>query len=155
MIDQKFCINTEHPIKQFFIIIFILFSNRATCHISHRADAAFLQFLRIASSHAPEIRDRSVIPQKLSVRHLIKLGDTHSGMVLRNMFRNNIHRDLGKIKIGSDSRSRSNPGLIFHITDHLLRQLVGRHMIGIQIISDIHEYFINGIYMDVLWCNIF
>ena len=62
MVDQKFRIDTEHPIQEVFIIKVILPPDGTACHIPHGVDAARLQFARITRADPPEVCQGSVIP---------------------------------------------------------------------------------------------
>jgi len=155
MVDQKFRVDTEHPVQKIFVIIIVFLSEGASGDIPHRVDSPFFQFFRVSPAHTPEIRQRTVSPQISPVTHLIQFCDTHSVRVRFDVLCHNIHRDLCKVQIRSDPRSRRNSGFFLHIPDHPCRQLMRRHMVCLKIGSQVDKDLIDRIGMDIFRCYIF
>jgi len=66
------------------------------------------------------------------------------------MFCNDIHGDLGKVHVGPDPSGSGDPGLFQDLLDHHPDQVVSAAGIDGSIGSDINEYFVDGIDMNVL-----
>ena len=66
-----------------------------------------------------------------------------------------VHRDLCKVQIRSDPRSRRNSGFFLHIPDHPCRQLMRRHMVCLKIGRQVDKDLIDRIGMDIFRCHIF
>ena len=65
-----------------------------------------------------------------------------------------IHRDFREVQVCSDAYCSSNTGGIKYFPDHPHGEFMGSKGVGAQIAGDIHEYFVNGIYVDVLLADI-
>ena len=70
------------------------------------------------------------------------------------MFCHNIHSHFTEKEVCADPCGCCNAGCLKNIQNNLHCEVVGRQLIGVQIVSDIHEHFVDGIYDDVLRCNI-
>ena len=154
MVYQQFCIDSKYLVEQFFIIIFVGFSNRASGNISHRIKAYLFQFLRIASADSPEIRNWFMLPQKLSVRHLIQLCHSHSIFIRFGMLGFYIHGYFTQIQIRADTCCRCDSCFCINILDHPGCKCLGRQLICFQIRCCIDKNLIYGIYMDIFRCNV-
>ena len=113
-----------------------------------------LKFSRISFSHPPEICERSVIPQLLSVRHFIKTCYPDSILIRGYMLCLNIHRYLTQVEVRSYPCCCCYTGLCKHILYDRHGKIVRTHLIYPKIIRHIHEHLIYGIHMHILWCYI-
>ena len=96
-----------------------------------------------------------MIPQLLPITHLIQLTDAHPVFICGDMLRHDIHGHLTEIHIRADTcRGRNTRGLQ-HITDHRHGQLMGRHLVIVKVVGDIHEHLVDTIHMDILGSYIF
>ena len=143
MIDQKFCIHTEHFIQKLFVIKFILFSNRTSGNISHGIQSTLFQLFRIASSHTPKIRKRSVIPQRSAITHLIQTCKPETILIRFAMLCHDIHRNLCQIQIRTNSSCRRNPGLLIDFPHYLSCKFFRCQPVSMQIIGNIHKNLID------------
>ena len=71
------------------------------------------------------------------------------------MLCNDVHGDLCEEHIGSDSRSRRDPGLKQHLPDHGHCQFMRRHAVGLKIFRHVHEALIDGIDVDIVCADVF
>ena len=96
-----------------------------------------------------------MIPKLLAIAHLIKLRNSYTIFVCRNMLCNNIHSHFRKIHIAPHSCCCSYPCRRHNIQDNLLCKLIWCQPSRQKITGNIHKYLINGIHMNVFWCHIF
>ena len=150
MVDQELCIDTEHFIEKFLIIIFIFFSNRAPRNISHRIHSLLDEPFGVTASHAPEIGDRAVVPQGFPIGNFIQLRDARAGLVRFHVFCHDVHCDFCKIQVRADAGGRGDTGLLVNFTHHGGYHLAGGHIAGFQIVGDIQHDFVDGIDVNVL-----
>ena len=154
MIDQELRIDPEEPIQQIFIMELPRLPQRASGHIPHGVHPIAFQLSRIPRPHTPKIRKRPVPPQKPPITQLVQLRDPHSILVRWDLLGHDVHSDFTKVKIGADPGGGRDPGLRQHLPDQLPGQLMGCHMIGLEIGRGIDEHLIDGIDMDILRCDI-
>ena len=95
--------------------------------IAHSEHIVVLELLGDAFSDHPKVSQRSMIPQFFSVGHLVKLGDTDTVFICRHLLRHNVHRNLGKVHICSNTCRCGDAGGGKYILDEHLRHLMGIH----------------------------
>ena len=113
-----------------------------------------LQLFRVAAAHAPEVRQRTVLPKQRAVAPLVKLRDAHAVLVRRNALGHHVHRDLAEIEIRPYPRRRRDARRVQHVEDHGPRQLAGGRAVGLQIAGDVHQHLVDGVGVDILGRNI-
>ena len=155
VVDEEFSVDAEHPIEQFFIIVFVRLADGASCNIPHGVDADGFQLLCITAPNAPEICQRAVRPKLLTVAHFVKLRNADTIFVRLHMLRHNVHSDLAEIEIAADARRGRDARGAQHIEDHGLRQLAGGHMIRLEVAGHIHHHLVDGVDVDVLRGDVF
>ena len=136
MIDQKLRVHTEHLIERVLVRL---------RHILHGQKPQASQTVHRTPPDPPEIRQRPVLPQGLTVQLLGQKAD----MILRMLCRN-VQRHLCQIQVRPDPRRRRYSGLPLHILHDRHSKLPGGHSIHAQVIRHIQKGFVNGIDMDVL-----
>ena len=142
VIDQKFRIHTKKTIQQIFIVIIIRSAHGTSGNISHGINAHFLQLSGIAPSHAPEIRQRTVVPEHLPITPLIQFRNPHAINIRLCMLSPNIHGHLTQIKIRTDSRGSRDSCCHQNIKNDFHGQFSGRHLIKRQILRGIDHHLI-------------
>ena len=154
VINQQLGVNAKQPIQQRFVQIGSRLSQRAARNIAHRKQAVRRQSPGCAASDPPEIRNRPMIPQLLSILPLIQFGNAHPVRVRLHVLGDNIHRNLAQIEVCADARRRRNARLAQHRFDHLCGQLARGHAIRRQIARHVNKNLIHRIHADVLLRNI-
>ena len=154
MIDQKLRINSKHLIQKIFIINICGCANGTLGNIAHCIQSCCFQLFRISSSHAPEIRQRAMIPQLIPIRLLVQFCDSHTICIRFGMLCANIHSNFTQIQIRSDSRRRCNPSLFVHTLNHFCCQLPRCLFVYMQIMGNIKKHLVNGIDMHIFRRNI-
>ena len=149
MVDDEFGIDTKQLIEQFLIV------QRQPRELSHRIDADGAEPCDDAAAEAPEVGHRLMVPQLPPVAHLVKLGNAYPVLVGRDMLCDDIHRHLAEVEVGADARRGGDARRLQHVPDHGHRQLVCRHLVGLQVIGDIGEDLVNRIDVDVFRRNVF
>ena len=149
MVDDEFGIDTKQLIEQFLIV------QRQPRELSHRIDADGAEPCDDAAAEAPEVGHRLMVPQLPPVAHLVKLGNAYHVLVGRDMLCDDIHRHLAEIEVRTDARRGGDARRLQHVPDHGHRQLVCRHLVGLQVIGDIGEDLVNRIDVDVFRRNVF
>ena len=155
VVDEELSVDAEHPIEQFFIIVFVRLADGASCNIAHGVDADGFQLLCITAPNTPEICQRAVRPKLLTVAHFVKLRNADAIFVRLHMLRHNVHSDLAEIEIAADARRGRDARGAQHIEDHGLRQLAGGHMIRLEVAGHIHHHLVDGVDVDVLGRDVF
>ena len=144
MINQQFGIDAEFFVKRFHIV------EGKPRQISHGENAFLVQSPFRPASDAPEIRQRTVLPQLFPIFPLIQFGNPHAVLIRLDALRHDVHCDFGEIQIGPDAGCRCDSGCFQHIADHRHDQLVRTHAVQRQIIGQIKKAFVNRIHMNVL-----
>ena len=124
-------------------------------HIPHGEASECFESPRDSRSDAPEIRERSVTPEELPICIFIQLRDTHAVFVSRDVLRHDIHRDLCEIKVRSDACRGCDSCFRQDFPDHGDRQLMGSHVIRVQIGSYVQKAFVDTVYDDVVGADVF
>ena len=70
------------------------------------------------------------------------------------MFGDNIHRHFAEVEVCANSRSCCNTGCREDIENDLHGKVMGRQLVGGEVVSDIHEHLVDGVDDDVLRRNI-
>ena len=148
MVDDEFGIDTKQLIEQFLIV------QRQPRELSHRIDADGAEPCDDAAAEAPEVGHRLVVPQLPSVAHLVEFGNAYAILVGWNMLGDDIHRHLAEVEVGADARRGGDASRLQHLPDHGHCQLVGGHLIRLQVIGDVGEDFVDGIDVDVLGSDV-
>ena len=60
-----------------------------------------------------------------------------------------VHGDLGQIQVGAHARCGGNAGGLQNVQDDGSGQLPGGHLVGIQVIGDVHEHLVDGVGKDI------
>ena len=155
MVYQQFRVYAEQFIEQFFVVIALTVSDRASCDIAHREHTMFGQFFGITMTDPPEVGNRPVVPQKTAVTHLIKFRNTDAVFIRRGMFGHNIHGDLAQIQICAKTRRGRDAGLGKNVLYDLAGQFSCGQRIGIKVCGYVHKDFINRVNMNIFRSNVF
>ena len=150
MVNEQLCIDAKEPVEQIFIMVVSRAPNGASGNIAHSIQAIGFQLGSIATTNSPEICDRPVGPQQFPIGHLIEPGNPDSVLIRVNMLRHDIHGDLSQIEICPYPSCGGNAGCFQNIQDDRLGQLPGSHLIGIQVVGNIHENLINGVWENII-----
>ena len=149
MIDQKFRIDAELPVQLLGVIL------RITRYIAHGIKSQAFQPSYRSSAHTPEIGQRSMVPKLFSIRSFIQFRNTYAVLVRGNMLRHDIHGNLAKEHIGSDTGRCRNTRIGQHITNDGHGKIVRGHFVDTEIIRNIQKNFVAGINMHIFRCDIF
>ncbi|CAN3999097.1 YbaK/aminoacyl-tRNA synthetase-associated domain-containing protein, partial [Dysosmobacter welbionis] len=114
-----------------------------------------LQLCRVSFSYPPEIGEGTVVPQKTPICHLVQLGYTHSVFVCMNMLSYNVHGHLGQIQVRAHSRCGGDACCFQNVQDDGPGQFPCCHLVGIQVVGNVHEHLVNAVGIDVLRGNVF
>ena len=96
-----------------------------------------------------------MIPEQLPVGPLIELGDPDAVLVRLDVFRHDVHGNFTKVQVGADSGCSGDAHSVQHIQDDGSGQLPGRHMVGVQVVGDVHHHLINGIDNHIFLRHVF
>ena len=96
-----------------------------------------------------------MIPQFFTVAPLVQFGDADTVFVRRHMLGFDVHGDLAEIQIRADACRCRDAGGGKNVKDHLHGKFPCSQLVGLQIIGDVNEYLIDGVWMNVLGCYIF
>ena len=66
------------------------------------------------------------------------------------MLGDNIHRHFAEIEVGANPGGRSDASGREDIQNDLHGKVMGRQLIGVEVVRDIHEHFVDGVDNDVL-----
>ena len=70
------------------------------------------------------------------------------------MLRHNIHCHFAEEKIRADSGGCCYAGCFQHIEDDLHGEVMGRELVGVQVVRHIQEHLVDGVDHDVLRRNV-
>ena len=112
MVNQQLCIDTQHLVQHIFIVY------RASCHITHCKQSAICQPLCVAFSNPPEVGNRTVFPEGLSIAHLVQLCNPHTMFIRRYLLCYHIHCDLAEIQVASNPSRCRDTGGVQNIQNH-------------------------------------
>ena len=149
VVDKKLCV---HP-KQFVQRRIIL--KRTPRHITHCEHSVFGEFFRITAAYSPEIRNRRMLPEQLSVAFFVKLRNPRSVLVRGHFLRDYIHCNLRKIHISADARSRrysrGNVNIAHNLPCKLMR---GRFSRG-KIIRRVNKNLVYRVNVNIFGGRVF
>ena len=94
-------------------------------------------------------------PHGLPVGHLVQLGDAYPVFIRWDMLRHNIHGHLTEKEVGADPRRGRDACCLNDIQYDLHGKVMGRQLVGIQVVGHIHEYLVDGVDHDVLRGDVF
>ena len=151
MVDEDLAVDPESLIKEFFVI------NASLGNVAHGEHAVFLQTVCLSRADLPEVRERSVLPEKVLVRIFIQLCDPYAVPVRRRFFCRDVHGYLGEIQVGPDSDRCGDPCCFQDIPEHGHCHDMGRMFmlllrflfIEVKIGRRVDEAFVNGIDVNV------
>ena len=155
VINEQFGVDAEELIQQFLVMVICWFSYGAAGNVAHRIEAAALQLCRVSFADSPEISERAVAPQEPPIGHFVQLGYTNSVFIRMNMLRYNVHGHLGQIQVRAHSRRGGDTSSFQNIQDDGSGQFPCCHLVGIQVVGNVHEHLINAVGIDVLRSNVF
>ena len=150
VVDEDFRVHPEQLVEQFLIAVFIRFPNGAPGDVSHGVHPVGLQLVSVSLAHPPEVGKGPVGPQLLPVTHLVQLGNAHPVLIRLDVLGPDVHGDLGQIQVGAHARRGGDAGGLEDVQDDGPGQLPGRHLVGVQIVGQIHEHLVNRVGEDVL-----
>ena len=150
VVDQKLGIHAEKLIQERFVASFEHTADGATCHVAHRKHSVGFKRSCIALANAPEVGQGTVIPKLLAVGDLVKLCNSYAVLVCGHLLCHNVHCNLGKIQIGSDTNRGGNSRCRQHVADEHTCKLMPCHSSGFEIARCINEHFINRVNVDIL-----
>ena len=70
------------------------------------------------------------------------------------MFGDNIHRHFAEVEVCANSRSCRDTACREDIQNDLHGKVMGRQLVGGEVVGDIHEHLVDGVDDDVLRCDI-
>ena len=108
-------------------------------------NAVFFQSEGYSSPDIPNIRYRTVMPQRPFKRRNIQISD-----MVGNVLRRYIQSDFRQKKVRSDSRRRADSGSLHNGIHQHYRHFFRRFMINVQIIGRVYEHFVNRIRVNVV-----
>ena len=155
VVDQDLRVHPEQLVQQFLVVVVRVLSDGAPGNVSHGVEAIGLQLVGVALAHPPEVGEGPVIPKQLPIGHLIQLGDPHPERVGLDLLGHDVHGDLGQVQVRAHARRGGDAGGFQDIQDHGPGQLPGGHVVGVQVIGQVHEHLVNGVGEDVLRRHIF
>ena len=150
MVDEQFGIDAEELVEKTLVIILVRLPDGAARDVAHRIQPVLLQLFRVAAAHAPEVRQRTVLPKQRAVAPLVKLRDAHAVLVRRNALGHHVHGHLAEIEVAADARRRRDARRVQHVEDHGPRQLASGRAVGLQIAGNVHQHLVDGVGVDIL-----
>ena len=113
--------------------------------LSHGVDTHACKTARRASADAPEVRDGSVIPERLAVGALVELTKEVGAMLGRD-----VEGDLGKIEVCAKATGRRDARRSHHVFADPLPKLASRTAIEPEVARHVQEGLVDGVDVDVL-----
>ena len=144
VVNQEFGIHAKHAVQEFLVL------QRHASQFAHRVDAIHAQLRRNAIAHSPELRQGPIVPQLLSVRHLVEFSYPHAVIVWLDVLSQYVHRHLAQVQVRPYARRCRYARLHQHTRHHHLCQFPSRHLVRLQVRRHVHHHLIDGIDMDVL-----
>ena len=141
MVNQKLCIDSEKLIKKILVTV---------GNILHGVDAVFFKLFFSTCAYAPKIRKRSVIPKLLPVKLFIK----HAYKISRVLCRN-VKGNLCQIHVCAYSAGGTYSKCTRYVIHYCYRKLLGVKLIKLKIGCHVKKCFVNGVYVYVVFGNIF
>lgn len=96
-----------------------------------------------------------MIPEEIAERLLIQFCNTHTILIGRSVFRCDVHRQLGEIKVGADAGRGRDACRIQHFPDHRHGKVAGTHLVVGEVGGCVDEYLVDGIDQNILRRNVF
>ena len=155
MVDEQLCVDAEHLVEQLFVVVFARLADGAFCNVAHGVDTDGLELFGVTPSDAPKVRQRTVRPELPAVAHFVKLRDADAVFIRRNVLCHDVHGDLAEVEVCADARRGRDACGAQHIEDHSLRQLAGRHVVGLKIAGHVHHHLVDGVDVDILGRDVF
>ena len=137
MVDEQLGIHAKQPIQE------ILAAQRHTRHVAHCEHVVLGKPASRAATNAPEIGERTVVPQPSAITHLIEFGNAHPVGIGRHVLGFDVHCDFSQIHICANARSCSDSGARKHIANHGHGKLVSRHAVGVEIACGIDKHLVD------------
>ncbi len=144
VVDEEFGIDAEEAVEEILIV------ERQACDVAHGADSVGCETVGDAVAYAPEVGQRSVVPEFAAIAHLIEFGDAHAVFVGSHLLGLYVHRDFAEIHVGADAGSGGDASFGEHVADHTHGEVVRRETVGVEVGSDIHDHLVDGIDVDIL-----
>ena len=148
VVDQELRVDAEGLIEDVFT------ANAASCDVAHCPYPHVLKLCRIAAADSPEVRERPVVPELITVAHFIQLRNAYAVFIRRRFFGHDVHRDLGEIEVGADAGRGGDAGFVENVADHLHCQLPCCQVIGVQIGGGVDQHLIDRIDVNVFGRNV-
>ena len=149
MVDKEFRIHTKEFVKQ----SLTLYGTES--HIAHGVHTILSKFLCYAFAHTPELGNWGIVPKLFAVTPLIEFCYANAILVSWSFFCHDVHGYLAEVEICADAGCRRYSCVLQYIANHGHSQFVCRHTICIKVSRYVHEHLVNGIYMYILWRNVF
>ena len=112
----------------------------------------------LSGAETPEIRQRRVLPEKLTIGAFIQLRDAYPVLVGGGFLCHNVHGDLGEVQVRADADGGRDAGALQHLPDHGLRHdMGGAHMPAfglfleaIEIARTVDERLVDAVNVNIL-----
>ena len=140
MVDQDLCVHTKGLVERLFGM---------GRDLSHGMDAHMCKTARRASADAPEVRDGSVVPERLAIGALVELAKEVGAMLGRD-----VEGDLGKVEVRAQATGRRDARRSHHVFADPLPKLAGRAAIEPEVTRHVQKGLVDGVDMDVLGTHV-
>ena len=144
MIDEQLSTHAKQAVEEVFVL------QGLPCNLPHGGDAILRQLRSNAPPYSPEGCQRTMVPERATVAHLIKLCNANAILVCLHVLGHNIHSHLGQIHVCADACCGSDACSGQHIANHPDGQFMRCHLIDSKIGCHIDEDFIDAIDMNIL-----
>ena len=94
------------------------------------------------------------LPTCSAVGLFVELGYPDAVAVRCHLFRHNVHGHLGQIEVGADAGGGGDACFGQYGAYHSEGELVGRHAVSGEIWSEVNEYLVDGVDVDILRSHI-
>ena len=149
VVDEQLGVHAEQVVEH------VLVQKRLARDVAHRIKAAGFQAAGVAGAHAPEIRQRTVLPQEPSVAHFVQLGNAHAVFIRRNVLRADVQRDFAEVQVRADARRGRDAGCAQHVQNELHGEIARGQAGGGEVFGGVDEHLVDGIHVNVLRVYIF
>ena len=154
MVYYELRIYSEQLVKKILIKMSSFCSDGASCDITESMHSVLFKLSCYAPAYPPEVGQRLMVPQDLPELLFVKLRDTHAVLIRRHALGDYVHRNLAEEHIGAYPGRCGNTGLEKNFPDHLHRKIVSGHLVGLQVMRDVHENLVDRIDMHILGCDV-
>ena len=156
MVDEDFTVDAEGAVEKFLVL------HGTDGNVAHAGKMRVHQPLRLSGPETPEICQRSMLPELLTIGLLIELCNAYPVLICRGFFRHDVHGDLGEVQICADADGGRDAGSLQHLPDHGARHDVsGAYMLPfglflktVEITGAVDEGLVDAVDMDILRRNI-